>query len=955
MDVDTIPQRLEVRLLGPFEIRADGATIPLKPQALRLLALLAINANQPVSRATITEAVWDGGVPDVKDTANQVQVHVRAIRKALSRGGLPADAVEFTGSGRYKLHSPPVHTDLDRFRRKVATAEAAVSAGHLPQASEALAEALRIGQGTALDGMDGQFAEAESIRLEELKLKTLLDRIDIDLWDGRHEDLAPELAALTWRRRTDDRFRMRLMIALHASARSPEALEAFRAGRQIAKEDLGLEPGRALQAVHQAIIEGARATELLAHVQLSSEIGAAPHREAPEIPPNRLPAEVRNFTGRASELQKLDQLLGTEQPDSIMVVSVISGAAGVGKTALAVAWAQRRSNEFPDGLLHLDLHGYSPDQPLGPAEGMSPLLETLGVTPEQIPGSADAQAMLYRSKLAGKRMLILLDNANSADQVRPLLPGAGACVVLVTSRSALGGLVARDGARRIDIGPLPASESIVLLSEIIGLPRIAAEQRAAAEVADSCGHLPLALRIAAERVAARSGVTLSALASELASERDRLDVLATPGGDPATSVRLVFSWSYRTLDTSAQRAFRLLSLASGPDIGIPAAAALCQMAPASVRGILDELSSEHLLDEVSYGRYRCHDLLRVYADERAENDELAGERDAAVRSMLTWYLYTSDAADQILLPRKLHVPLGPASEFPAPLKFSTPAQALAWCRTEKANLTAAVRDAAERGFHTIAWKLAATMWGYFYLQKPLADWKATYEIGLKSARKASDLHGEALMLFGLGTANWSTEECELAIEKYKEALPVWRHIGHKLGEAMTLNNLGAAHAKLEQFDDALSHLHSALQIRHSIGDERGQAQTMTNIGEVMLDSGDARSAYRQTQAALRLSERIRYRYGEAEASYVLAMSAMSLGRHVPALPRLGRSLELRREFGDRQGEAEALATLGEAQLAAGSEAAARQSWEQALAIFEQLDGPKAADIRGRLGQPRQQP
>lgn len=945
MDEDEV-RRVEVRVLGRFEVCVDGKAAALRPQALRLLALLAIHANEPVSRSTIVEAMWDGGSPEVKNEANYIQVHVRAIRKVLTSGGMPRDALEFAGQGRYKLRAPPVAIDLGRFEGKLAAAQAAVDEGLLSEASQMLSEALQIGNGVALDGVDGLFAHAESARLEERKLAVLLRRIDVDLWIARYAELVPELTGLTMMRRTDDRFRMRLMIALHDSDRSSEALAVFRAGRQIVSEELGLDPGQTLQVVHQAILAGTPAQELLPkYVPLSNQAGSMPDHGGRATRPRQLPAAVSNFTGRASEMTELDQTVTAARPRSVMV---ISGAGGVGKTALALAWANHANSQFPDGHLYLDLHGYSPGEPADPADALAQLLEALGTPQRLVSASAEARAHEYRSKLAGKRMLIVLDNAGSAAQVRPLLPGTGGCMTLVTSRSSLSGLVARDGARRINIGPLPLGESVGLLTQIIGHARVSAEPQAAAEVAQACGCLPLALRIAAERVADRPRMTLAALASELSSEENRLDLLNTPDGDPASAVRPVFSWSYRALGTDAKRVFRLLGLARGPDIGLPAVAALCQAEPAAAKGVLSVLCSEHILEEITQGRYRCHDLLRLYAAERAGADETRQGRDEAVRSLLTWYLHTSSAADRLLMPRKLHVPQGSGTEATTPLKFTTPAQALAWCETEKDNLVAAVRGAAVHGLHTIAWKLSASMWGFFYLRKTWEEWKTTHQIGLESARRAPDRFGEALMLFGLGTACWSTNEPGQAIERYEEALLIWRQIGHAWGEAMTLNNLGAARCSLGQFRQALVDFRNALHSRRAIGDEQGQAQTMINIGEAMLDLGNASSSYRQTLTALELCQKLNYRYGEAMALFNLAASAMQLGWSGEALRHLNRSLELRRRLGDQQGEAEALMKLGEIYHMMGNTDLARKFWQQAVEIFDQLGDPQAEAARALL-------
>jgi hypothetical protein len=486
--------------------------------------------------------------------------------------------------------------------------------------------------------------------------------------------------------------------------------------------------------------------------------------------PRQLPAAIPNLVGRATELVTLTQILDEPaERGAAVVISAIAGTAGVGKTALAVHWAHQVRDRFPDGQLYVNLRGYDPGPPMTPGQALDGFLRALDVPVRKIPASVAEQAALYRSLLHGRRMLVILDNANTSDQVRPLLPGSPDCLAVVTSRSRLSGLVVRDGAHRVSLDPLPGADAIMLLRQIIGAVRVDAALHVAADLARQCAYLPLALRIAAERVASHPCSTLADLSEELANERDPLDMLFT-GEDDTTAVRAVLSWSYQALPPETARMFRLLGLHAGPDISLPAAAALAGTTTAQARQLLDRLTGEHLLEETGRDRYRFHDLLRLYAAERAMTEETDHDRDNAVRRLLAWYLYTADAAGRILTSQWRCVPLdSPGADF-LPLTFTTHHQALEWCEAERANLVAATRHAAECGQHVIAWKLPAVLWGFFAMRAYWADWITTHEIGLAATHYLHDRHGAA----------WIA------------------------------NNLGDGYRGLKRFDDAINHLQQAL-------------------------------------------------------------------------------------------------------------------------------------------------
>lgn len=671
----------------------------------------------------------------------------------------------------------------------------------------------------------------------------------------------------------------------------------------------------------------------------------------PSLPvPRQLPRDITIFTGRGTDLARLDDLLDraiADQSSAGVLISAVVGPAGVGKSALVVHWGHRVRDRFPDGDLFVNLRGYDPGPPLTPQQALDGFLRALDVMPERIPHELDAQEGLFRTLVNGRRMLLVLDNASSADQVRPLLPDSPGCMVVVTSRSQLSGLAARDGAHRMTLDMLPPREAVTLLRLIIGKDRVDAEPEAVAELAGRCVYLPLALRIAAERAAIRPQVKLADLAADLTAEHGRLDALAIPD-DEATQVRGVFSWSYRALPAQAARAFRLLGLHGGPDISIPAAAALTGASMAGAQRLLDTLTSVHLLEQATPARYRFHDLLRVYANECARGEAPDEDRHAAVHRALVWYLRTADAADRVLIPRNRHLALESLQESCRPLAFADSSQALAWCEAERANLVAAIYQATDIGEYDIAWKLAAALWSFFTLRKYWADWIGTYQAALQAAKILRDKQGEISTLNGLGVAHWELRQFDEALNYYNQALALCRESDDPWGEGRTLNNIGDVHWSLGRFDEAHDCYVQSLTLRQETGDRWGEANTLHNLSDNYRDLrrlDEALDCYRQALAVWR---EIGDRWGEGATLNGLGSVYQTLGRFDEALNCYQRSLGLRGETGDRWGEADTLNRIGEVLSSTGRPDAARKFFQQALAIFNDLGAPKAAEIRDRL-------
>ncbi|HKE97697.1 MAG TPA: serine/threonine-protein kinase [Actinomycetes bacterium] len=664
--------------------------------------------------------------------------------------------------------------------------------------------------------------------------------------------------------------------------------------------------------------------------------------------PRQLPAATDGLVARKRELHALMRLLDEPAGDRAVVATIV-GTAGVGKTALAMHWANQVRDRFPDGHLQVDLRGYDVGPPLTAEQALDGFLRALGVAGTGIPVGLDARAALYRSLLEGRRVLVVLDNASSSDQVRPLLPGSPGSVTVVTSRDRLSGLLTRDSAQPLPLELLPPQEANALLGQIVGAARVEAEPAAAAALARLCGRLPLALRIAAERAAAStSSTSLASLVAELSDERARLDLLAAERSERA-AVRAVFSWSYQALPPEAARMFRLLGLHPGGDFGTGAVAALTGADPTRARRLLAVLTGAHLLEETEWDRYRFHDLLRLYAAERAAEVPEA-ERAAALRQVLSWYLHTADAAAGVFSPMRLPVQLDPPVEGVASAlaPFTERARALEWCRIERANLVAATRHAARCGEDVVAWKLPALLWDFFSLHGYWADWIATHDVGLEAARRLGDRYGEAWLENNLGNASRGLGRLDEALVHYHQALTLRRQIGHRPGEGWTRYNLGDTYRELGRFDEAVLHLDQALAISRELGQRWTEGYTLNMLGDTYRARGDLQAALDRYRQALRINQEIGHRRGEAPTLHGLADTYRQLDRPEEALGPYQQALTIRREIGDRRGEAHTLHSLADTYRQLDRPELALDPYREALAAFDDLGDPRAAQVRASL-------
>ncbi len=676
----------------------------------------------------------------------------------------------------------------------------------------------------------------------------------------------------------------------------------------------------------------------------------APARPAPVVPvvPHGAPAQlihdVSYFSGREAELAALTKF----SEDHGTRVCLIDGPAGAGKTALANRFAHGVAPQYPDGALYVDLRGFDVSQPPLPAEtALGRFLRALGVDTGRIGTDADELAAAFRSVLADRRMLIVLDNAASAGQVRPLFPGSAHCFVLVTSRRHLPGLVARDGARRITLGTLDQTAAISLLARACGLETGRDAERLG-ELARLCGRLPLALRIAAERIGDRTA--LEKLIADLDGGQDTLDLLATDDAD--TGVRAVFSWTYRTLDPAAARLFRLLSVHPGRDFSLAAAAALDESPSARARILMDRLVDCHLVEAAGPDRYRLHDLLRAYA---AEVSLAHDDVPAAARRLVDWYLTTAICADRLLSPRRFRPPLDSAG-IAAGSGLADYDDAVRWGDAECFNLVPITALAATIGEDTAAWQLAWALMGYFDLRRCWEEWLGTNRIGLEAARRSGDRHGEAAMFTSLGTAYYYPRRFKEADECYQRAQQLWRELGERRGEAAMLNAMGNLSLETRHLEAAVRRYHDALEAHRAIGDRRGEGVVLNNLAETFCEMGRFAQVLDLAPTAVTLSREAGNPRTEALALSHLGRAVAATSTFAAAQVHFNQAIDVARRAADLHAHAWALDYLGRAALQHGHPDEAARCWRAASALFDDLrDVYQATQLRARLNALPDQP
>ncbi|GAA0925306.1 AfsR/SARP family transcriptional regulator [Virgisporangium aurantiacum] len=916
---------LSIGMLGPLRVEVGGHPVTLTANRLRtVLAVLALSAGEPVPVRRLAAAMWGVEQPDHPRRA--VNLYLTRLRARLGQAAIRTDPAGYT------LVVGPDQVDALRFARLLQRA-----AGTADPATEraTLHEALDLWRGTPFEDLRSDLLdELDMPRLVEQRMTALERRIELDLAAGLGTELVTELQELTTRHPLRENLWAHLMTALYRAGRQADALATYQRLFRLLADQLGVQPGQAVQDVHRAVLAGGP--------QLDPVAG---HRVADQPVPRQLPAGPHQFTGRLASLDSLDAMLagdrtrdgngGRIEPATVMI-GAIAGTAGVGKTALAMHWAHRVADRFPDGQLYVNLRGFDLDaRPVTPDEAVRGFLTALGVPASRIPNDLPAQVALYRSMVAGRRMLVVLDNACDAEQTRPLLPGTVGCLVLITSRNQLTGLVARDGAHLLVLDVLTPAEGLELLAARLGAARVSAERPAAEEIVEGCARLPLALAVVAARAAVHSTFPLAALAGEL---RGALDVLA--GDDPATDLRVVFDWSYRTLTPAAGRMFRLLGLNPGPDTSVPLAASLTGLPSARARTLLAELARIHLIEEHAPGRYTFHDLLRTYARELAAGTLTDDGRDRATRRLLDHYVHSAVPAARLLNPNRWQtvVPPLPLAGV-APERPADSSEALAWFAAEDSGLLAALDGAVAAGLNTHAWQLAWALGGYLPRAGRVREWVEIQRVALEVVERTGDAREHAWAHRSLARAYRQVGRFDEAHEHMNRALDLYTGAGDRAGMAHTHHSLGQLYEMREKPRDALDHAQRAFEIFQEIGDSSGAASALNGMGWCRTRLGDHERALADCEEALRLQQTIGDRYGEATTWDSLGYIHGQLGGYEQAVTCCRRGIALHHDGGDRVSEADTTMQLGDTHRAFGNHAAAERSFRQAIQILDEINQP----------------
>jgi DNA-binding SARP family transcriptional activator/tetratricopeptide (TPR) repeat protein len=955
---------LYFRALGPVSAELRGQQIELGgPQHTVVLAVLLANVNRVVPVDRLVSALWTGDPP--RSYRVQVQGLVSALRQRLTPTGQRSAAPIVTRAPGYLIELPPHGFDLAEFLADAASARQARASGEDATAVRLLRTALARWRGPAFAGVESREVVDAAAAVEEARLVAVEECIDAQLADGQLAGLSAELVRLVTEYPLHECFVGQLMTAYARTGRPADALVAYRELRRRLVTELGMEPSADLQELHRQILAAGAKVAVQSVEHVPGRVSASACRQ--------LPPDIANFIGRGSELAAI---LDASPPDpGTPVIVVLEGMAGVGKTTLAVRAAHQltRAGRYGDGQFFVDLRGFSPaGDAADPAAVLEAFLRLLGIPAQRIPADLESRAAVFRDRVVGQHMLFVLDNAADEEQVRPLLPGCGTCMVVVTSRRSL----AVDGARSWEVLPLRDDEAVDLLASVIGTDRVNREPQTSRALAARCGHLPLAVALAAQRLRTRPTWSIATLVARLADDDHLLDWLAL-GRRSADSL---FALSYRTLATDRQQIFRMLGVHPGDDATAASCAALTGRDPVQVELALESLVDEHLLHQRVPGRYQMHGLLRAHAVRRCRTEDDVAERRAAMGRLLDWYVSATDAANRLI--RRFGVPLTVA-EFRSPVPVppvATAAEAMAWLDSEYGNVMASVRVAVAGNWHAQVIRLAHLLQRYFVRRNRFDDWVATFELAVASARSLGDRSALAYSLLGLGQAVGSAGEPARAVESLREGLDLHRQLGDRAGEADGLDYLGVVHRRtgryaeaardhrqaldllaelaeradpareamvhsnysvdlhlLDRNAEALVHARRALEIQQSLDDPGGEASIRTNLGLLCARLGQHAEATRHSAIALALHREMGSRPGEAHALANLSLSHARLGEHDQAIEKGENAVELARTIGNLLIEAHARNTLGEAYRLAADRAAASRQFRAALTIASRID------------------
>jgi DNA-binding SARP family transcriptional activator len=916
---------MQFRVLGPVRmVPGDSAAAgpDLTPRLRTVLAVLLWQANRAVPVDELADLVWDGAPP--AGVTEALRALVMRLRRELKE---QAAARIITRAPGYAIEVASGELDASQFQTLTQRADAAIRAGQWAEASRTAAEALGLWRDTPLADVPSQLLRDQWVpQLEQLHLQALACRIEADLHQGRHERLVSELQELTARYPLREHFHAQLLVALAGTGRRAEALAAYQEARRVLTAELGIDPGPELRRLHERILTGD------ASLVVAPAAGDAPGEARARATAGfrQLPASVRLFVGRQTEVSRLGDLmrqaLGTPGAAGTVVISAIDGMAGVGKTALAVHAAHRLAGEFPDGQLFLDLHGYAQGhEPRSAGEALEVILRVLGVPAQQVPPGADERAAMFRQRLAGTRTLIVLDNAVSEAQVRPLVPGSAGCLVLVTSRRRLKGL---DEALILTLDVLPRADALRLFRAVAGSGRLPPDDPVLLEIVELCGRLPLALRIAAALLRHRPAWTLEHLAGLLRAQETRISALS----DGERDLGAIFDMSYRSLPAAGQLMFRCLGLIPGPDFDPAAAAALAAADPPTGERLLEDLVDHNLVIQLGPGRYRLHDLIRLHARALSDRDPVAA-RDAALGRLMGYYQDTAGQADAAI------------SRFPRPAP-ARPVPGLAdgrpdadagrkWLRAERPNLLAALRHAASHAQYQRAIALTAVMATVLRSDGPWPEALALHADAIAMARHLGDRGAEADALIQTGVIWGLTGDHPSAIADLEHARHLYQELGDPLGQANALAQLGDARIA-DDYPGAVRDLEQALRLYEQLANPLGQANALARLGDVRRHSGDYPGAIPALEQALELYQQLGDRIGQGNVLLSLGNSRRHTGDLLGAVQYLEEAVRLYQHLDHQLGQANTLSHLGELQLLRGDYPGATVHLEQAIRIFQDL-------------------
>ncbi|MFJ3928189.1 BTAD domain-containing putative transcriptional regulator [Streptomyces sp. NPDC090022] len=923
--------QLVFRILGPLDISADGRPVALQGARQRtIMSMLLLAPGRVVSVDTLADAVWNGSPPAT--ARNQIAICVSALRKILKTDA-GIDDLLVTSHPGYLLHPGEHRIDAVEFEERAAEGREAARRGRTEEARAHFEDALAMWRGPALAGVTAERVEAEAERLTELRLDVYEQLTALRMELGQHRELIGELSAFVRAHPLREAALAQLMLAHYRSGRRAEALEAYRDGARLLADELGIDPGPAVQQLHEDIL--ADAPQLTPPAGTGGPAVAAPATAVPA----HLPPAPASFTGRHGELAALDRLLDSVGGPSLPIGS-ITGTGGVGKSALAVHWSHQVAARFPDGQLFADLRGYDEEEePRRPAAVLDRFLRALGVPGPQIPADQVERTALFRSVLDGRRMLIVLDNARSYQQIRPLLPGSSTSCVLVTSRDSLSSSLAGDYAFvPLHLGSLGQDESVTLLARVAGDDRLAADPVGAARLSELCDRLPLALRIAAARLAAKPHWTVRTLVSRLEDQHRRLDELSLD----ARGVRAGLRLSYRDLPADTARMFRLLGSLNVPEFSAWAGAALLGIDPVDAEDLIEQLVDAQLLEPLSasagHVRYRFQDLLRLFARECGLAEDGEEElRGALRRACGVWLALAKEAHRRVYGGDYTVVPgAAPLGDLPSHLVECLVEDPMEWLEAERPAITGLVQQAARDDESGYAWDLTMTSVTLFQNRNYLEDWRECAEAALSATRRTGDRLGEAAMLQSLGTLEIIQYEHTRAYERLRLALRLFEEQGQEAGRALVLRNLALCERHRGDLEGAVDTGRRSLEIFRAIGDQYAEAHVLGLLAQIELERGDAQASLVLSAEAVARSRGLGTVRGEAQSTVRLAEALIHRGEGERAEEACRRALELVLGSGDRRGETHVLRALGEALWCQGKFEEAEPVLRSALLAAEQV-------------------